>query len=241
MSIVVVLHQPQDLVNIASVIRAMKNFRLFDLRLVTPREWDEYRIEGVAHSSYDVIERVQQFDDLDAALADCTFVVGLTARERTAKRNVDRPREGAEEIVAESADGRVAIVLGPEDRGLSNADLDRCHRTVTIPTNDEYPSLNLSHAFAIIAYEVLLVRGTKAPKSPRRDAEPATSEQYEQLFGAAQAALDSIEFFKARNPEHIIRTIREVAHRTPIDAREAKLFIAMCYEVTNYLRRQGME
>jgi len=92
-----------------------------------------------------------------------------------------------------------------------------------------------------IYWMLLLVRGTTAPKPPRREAEPATSEQYEQLFGAAQAALDSIEFFKARNPEHIIRTIREVAHRTPIDAREAKLFIAMCYEVTNYLRRQGME
>ena len=85
MSIVVVLHQPQDLVNIASVIRAMKNFALIDLRLVAPEEYDEYRIEGIAHNSYDVLERVQQFDDLDAALADCTFVVGLTARSRTAK------------------------------------------------------------------------------------------------------------------------------------------------------------
>ena len=241
MSIVVVLHQPQDLVNIASVIRAMKNFRLFDLRLVAPEEWDEYRVEGVAHASYDVIERVQQFDDLDAALADCTFVVGLTARARTAKRHVIRPREGAEDIVAEDAGGRVAIVLGPEDRGLSNADLDRCHRAIRIPTNDEYPSLNLSHAFAIVAYEVSQARGTTTFKPPRRTVEPATSEQYEQLFGAAQLALEAIEFFKARNPEHIIRTLREVAHRGTLDTREAKLLVAMCYEVTNYLRRQGSE
>ena len=48
------------------------------------------------------------------------------------------------------------------------------------------------------------------------------------------------DFFKTRNPEHIVRTVREVAHRAPLDAREAKLFIAMCYEVTNYLRRKSV-
>ncbi len=241
MSIVIVLHQPQDLVNIASVVRAMKNFELFDLRLVAPEEYDEHRIEGIAHSSYDVLERVTQYDTLDAALADCTFVIGMTARERTAKRNVTRARDGAVEALQESASGRVAIVLGPEDRGLSNADLDRCHRAVTIATNAEYPSLNLAQAFTIMAYELSLARGARDLKTPRRHAETATAQQLEHLFQIAEQALEQIEFFKTRNPEHIMRTIREVLHRTPIDAREAKLFTAMCFEVGNYLHRQGIE
>jgi TrmH family RNA methyltransferase len=240
-SIVVVLHQPQDLVNIASVVRAMKNFELSHLRLVAPEEYDEHRIEGIAHNSYDILERIRQFDDIDAALADCTFVVGLTARERTAKRSVVRPRNGAAEIVRQEESGRVAIVLGPEDRGLSNTDLDRCHLTVTIPTNPDYPSLNLSQAFTVIAYELRLARGVRSLKAPRRQADPATAEQLEQVFLAAERALESIEFFKTRNPEYIMRTVREIAHRSALDTREAKLVAAMCFEVGNYLRRHGLE
>lgn len=241
MSIVVVLHRPQDLVNVAAVIRAMKNFGLTDLRLVAPEEYDEYRIEGIAHNSYDILERVKHFDDLDAAVADCTFVVGLTARSRTAKRNVVRPRDGAAEIVEHAASGRAAIVFGPEDRGLSNADLDRCHRAVSIPTNPDYPSLNLSQAFTVMAYELLLAKGAEFTPRPQSDIEAATAEQLERLFAAAQRALESVEFFKTRNPEHIMRTVREVIHRVPVDHREAKLLIAMCYEVGNYIERKERE
>lgn len=237
MSIVVVLHQPQDLVNIASVVRAMKNFGLTDLRLVAPEEYDEYRIEGIAHNSYDILERVKQFDDLDAALADCTFVVGMTARARTAKRNVMALREGAAEVVEKEKTGRAAILIGPEDRGLSNADLDRCHRAVSIPTSPEFRSLNLSHAFTVMAYELLVAKGVEPIVAKGADREPATAEQLEQLFVAGSRALDSVEFFKTRNPEHIMRTLREIVHRTPLDHREAKLLVAMCYEVGNFIER----
>jgi len=62
--IVVVLHEPQDLVNIAHVVRALKNFALRDLRLVRPREYDAYRVEGIAHQTQDVLARVAPFDRL---------------------------------------------------------------------------------------------------------------------------------------------------------------------------------
>jgi tRNA C32,U32 (ribose-2'-O)-methylase TrmJ len=66
MSVVVVLHEPQDLVNIAAVVRAMKNFGLRDLRLVQPAEYDTFRIEGIAHKTSDILKRVAQFDTLEA-------------------------------------------------------------------------------------------------------------------------------------------------------------------------------
>src|SRR5690348_9360276 len=99
MSVVVVLHEPQELVNIAHVVRALKNFGFLDLRLVSPREYDAYRVEGIAHQTQDVLARVARFEGLDAALADCIHVVGFTARGRTAKRNLQRPREAAGEIL----------------------------------------------------------------------------------------------------------------------------------------------
>jgi len=245
MSIVLVLDQPQDLVNIAHVVRGMKNFGFKDLRLVQPREYDAYRVEGIAHQTADVLARVRTFDALGEAIADCVHVVGLTARGRTAKRNVQRPREAAAEITALAEDGAVALLFGREDRGLSNEALDRCHRVVTIPSEASYASLNLGHAAIIMLYELALARGAEARpfKEPRRRSEPAAAEELERLFADVGRALVTIDFFKTRNAEGIMRTMRELAHRTPLDLREVKLLRAMAIEVVKYgerLARTGL-
>ena len=239
MSVVVVLHRPQDLVNIAGVVRAMKNFELTQLRLVTPKEYDAYRIEGIAHNTGDVLKHVKIFPTLDEALADCTFVVGLTARQRTAKRNVQRPEDAAPGLVVAGESGTAAMLLGPEDTGLNNEELDRCHRIVTIPTNPAYASLNLVQAFTVMAYELLLTRGIAPFKAPRREAGPATQDELERLFEDAGKALDAINFFKTRQRDTVMRSVREVVHRAPLDQREAKLLRAMCIEVVRYLERTG--
>ncbi len=231
--ITLVLHQPQELVNIAQVVRAMMNFGVRDLRLVAPKEFDRWRVEGIAHRSADLVSRIAVFDDLDAALADAVHVVGFTARERTAKRNVRRPREALAEALARSADGPVGLLFGREDKGLPNHALDRCHRVVTIPADRAYPSLNLAHAVVIALYELALARGDgeRAFKPPRRRAGAATAEQLEQLFADAEAALQAAGFFKSHVEEPVLRTLREIAHRIPLDAREAKLLRAMAIEV----------
>ena len=241
MSLVVVLNQPQDLVNIAGVVRSMKNFELRDLRLVAPVEYDAYRIEGIAHNTGDVLQRVRQFATLEEALQDCVHVVALTARQRSAKRNVSRPREAAPEIVAAVETGTVALVLGREDIGLTNEELDRAQRIVTIPTNPAYASLNLVQAFTVMAYELLLARDTARPfKAPRREAPPATREQTEMLFADAERALGAIDFFKTRQRDSVMRSFREVLHRTPMDQREVKLIRAMWIEVVRFLERHGI-
>lgn len=237
--IVVVLQEPQDLVNIAHVVRGMKNFGVQDLRLVSPREYDPYRVEGIAHQTRDVLARVRVFDDLGAALADCVHVVGFTARGRTAKRNVQRPRDAAGEVLARAAEGPVALLFGREDRGLGNDALDRCHRVVTIPSEPAYPSLNLGHAAVVMLYELALARGAegRAPKPPRRRAPPAEAAELERLFADMEAALRAVDFFKHRSVEAVMRTVREVLHRAPLDQREAKLFRAMAIEVVKHGER----
>ena len=239
MNLLIVLHRPQDLVNIASVVRIMKNFELDALRLVAPVEFDVYRIEGIAHKTGDVLRRTRVFDTLDAALADCRHVVGFTARGRTAKGNVERPRDAAAAIVAAPALSPVAMLFGPEDAGLTNAELDRCHRIVTVPTNSRYASLNLAQAVAVMAYELFVARGVGPVKRPRRTAPPAPQEQLERLFADAERALAAIEFFKTRSPTAVMRTVRSVLHRTPLDLREVKLARAMCIEVVRFLERTG--
>lgn len=240
MSLAVVLQKPQDLVNIARVVRAMQNFGLRDLRLVAPEQYDPHRIQGIAHKSGDLLRRVRMYDALGDALADCVHVVGMSARQRTAKRNVRRPREAASEILDMATKGMAAVLLGPEDKGLTNAELDLCHRVVVIPTSPENPSLNLAQAFTVMAYELFLAGGETPLKEPRRAAPPASHEDLERLLADARAALDGIEFFKTRNPAMVMRTVREVSHRAPLDVREVKLLRAMCVEVLRFLERKGV-
>ena len=237
--VIVVLHEPQDLVNIAHVVRGVKNFGFRDVRLVNPREWDAFRVEGIAHQTQDVLARVQVCDSLEAALADCIHVVGCTARGRTAKRNVQRPREAAVEMTALAERGPVALLFGREDKGLSNEALDRCHRVVTIPTQASYASLNLGHAVVVMLYELALARGAEEQpfKAPRREADPAAAADLERLFGDVERALAAIDFFKTRNAVAIMRTMRELTHRAPLDAREVKLLRAMAIEVVKYAQR----
>lgn len=239
---ILVLVAPQDIVNIGGAVRVAKNFGLTQIRLVTPEIYDPWRVEGIAHNTGDLIERITIHETLDTALADCVWSVALTARERTAKRTVFRPGAAAEELVMRVAAGPVAVVAGREDKGLTNEELDRCAALVSIPTNPEYRSLNLQQAVAIMCYEAWLARGgERGPiKAPRKPAGPASMELMERLFADWGRALWAIEFFKTRQSDHVLRSVREVLFRAQLDGREASLFRAMGIEVVRFLERSGV-
>src|SRR4051812_3166433 len=111
-SVVVVLYEPQNPINIAATIRAMKNMGLGRIRLIRPVEYDVIRLEGVAHGTMDLIERIEQYDSFDAAVADCVRVLGFTARRRAAKRRMIDPKQAAAELLEHGAGGSVALVFG---------------------------------------------------------------------------------------------------------------------------------
>jgi tRNA/rRNA methyltransferase/tRNA (cytidine32/uridine32-2'-O)-methyltransferase len=234
----VVLLEPQDPVNIAAVVRAMKNMGLHDLRLVRPVEYDITRIELVAHDTRDIAERIGHFDSLDEALADCVEVAAFTARRRAAKRRVTTPREIASVFLQRAASGPVALVFGREDSGLPNDALDRAGLVVTIPTT-EHKSLNLAQAVLIALYELHLatpdVSRVLAP--PRKFARPSKAAEYERYFGDVERALHEIDYFRTRNPELILRTVRSLIYRAAPDARELQLLRAMALEVVKAVRR----
>ena len=237
-----VLVAPQDIVNIASAVRICRNFGITDLRLVTPAVFDPWRIEGIAHNTAALVESIRIFDSLDEAVADCGLVVGLTARGRTAKRQLLRPRAAAREIVDALVDAPAAMVAGREDKGLSNAELDRCHLLVTIPTAPDYPSLNLAQAVALMSYETWVARGGEEQpvKSHRKVADPALASQMEMLFADWERALWIIEFFKTRQPDSVMRSLREVMYRARMDGREAALIRAMGIEIRRFTERKGL-
>jgi TrmH family RNA methyltransferase len=236
---ILVLVNPQDIVNIASAVRIAKNFGIERVRLVNPEVFDPYRIEGIAHNTADLVARIEILDSLEAAIRDCVFTAVLTARERAAKRRVVRPKEAAAELVQQAEAGPVAIVAGREDSGLTNAELDLCHLLVTISTDPGHRSLNLAQAVAIMAYESWVARGGEGLplKPPRNRAAPATSGQLEDLFTDWTRALWAIDFFKTRQPDNVMRSFREIVFRAAPDGREASLLRAMGIEVVRFLDR----
>ncbi len=238
-NVVVVLDHPKNVVNIAGVIRAMKNMGLSRLRLVNPAEFDPWRIGGIAHRSQDVAEGAKHYDSLREALADTTFVLGTTARTRTAHRNYRRPRELAPTLVQRAREGTVALLFGREDRGLENEGLDLCHAVAIIPTDPEYSSLNLAQASLLLMYEIFLAAGGGGEALPtgRRFTRPATVAELETTYAALEAGLQRIEFFKARTPEAILRTIRTVIGRAEPDLQEAGILRAIGFEISAFLDR----
>ena len=238
----VVLYEPQDLVNVAATVRAMKNMGVRDLRLVRAAEFDAWRVQGIAHDTGDIVERMRQHDTLEEALEGCVLVAAFTARRRAARWTVITPREAAPRLVDATDDGPVAVIFGREDRGLPNEALDRAQLHVTIPTT-AYASLNLAQAVVVGLYELHLAAGdaTRPRRPPRKDAPPAAAEELERYYADAERALEAIDFFKTRYREHVIRSLRSLVMRSDPNARELSLMRAMAIEVTKKLERVQAE
>ena len=234
----VVLYEPQNAINIAATVRAMKNFGVRDLVLVRPVEYTAYRLEGIAHDTLDIIERIRAVDSLDEALGDAVFVTAFTARRRRVKWQLVTPRELAAPLLERATEGTVVLMFGREDHGLPNEALERAHAHVTIPTTD-HASLNLAQAVVVALYELHVEAGTagRVLDPPKHDAPPATSAEFERLFRDQERALEAIEFFKTRFRTHIMRSARSVGFRMRPDAREIMLLRAMWIEVVRSMNR----
>jgi len=235
---VLVFNEPQDPVNIAATVRAMKNMGFSSLRLVRPVQYDPWRIEGVAHGTRDVVQQISHFDDLRAALADCTLVVAFAGKRRAAKWPMASPREMAPLALDAAASGRVALLFGQEDHGLPNEALDLAQLLVTIPTT-EHASLNLAQAVMVALYELHVATGdaTRRLAPPKREAAPAVHDEWEKTFADIARALAEIRFFKTRNEAHVMRSVRSLLSRSEPDSRELMLVRAMAIEVLRTLDR----
>ena len=236
--IVVVLHRPQDPVNIAATVRAMKNMGASTLRLVQPVAYDPWRIEGVAHGTRDVVDQIRHFDSLNAALKDCVLVVAFAGKRRAAKWPMSTPREMVAPVFEAAARGNVALLFGQEDHGLSNEALDTAQLLVTIPTT-QHASLNLAQAVLLALYELHVGAGdaTRLLAPPKHEAPPAVHDDWEKAYVDISRALTEIRFFKTRNEEHVMRTARSLLARSSPDSRELMLVRAMALEVLRTLDR----
>lgn len=229
-TITVVLFQPRDVRNIGAVVRAMKNMGVGQLRLVDPAPFDPADLRGIAHRSDDLLARMEQFPTLDTALADLQYVVGTSEHSHAERPMRHDIRTLAAELCAQAATNRVALLFGPEDNGLSHAELDRCHTIVRLPTDPAYPSMNLAQAALLLLYELRMA--AEAPL-PDRMPELATGAELTATLEAIETAVAAVRFVKAGSGARTLRTLRTLLYRARPDKREAALLAALARAVAD--------
>lgn len=230
-NIAVVLVEPQIPENIGSAARAMSNMGLNRLLLVKPERCDLTRILKMATGpSMDIVEEMEVFEDLGSALASFQYVVGTTARTGVHRPALTDPRRLARDILPMAAHNQVALLFGPEDRGLSNEHLRLCHTIATIPTAS-FPSLNLAQAVLIVVYEIFL-----AGREPPAEVLPRLANRFELegMYDHLKDVLMKIGFINPQNPEHWMLNIRRFLSRMPLRAREVRIIRGICRQIDWY-------
>ena len=208
--------------NIGAVARAMKNMGMHQLRLVKPKYFPHADATARASGADDVLKTASAHDSLQEAIADCHFVLGASARDRTISWPSVTARECAEKWVGASDGVNIALVFGRENSGLKNHELDLCHYLLRIPCNAEYSSLNLAAAVQVVCYELFVVSGQEYVSSIGDQGEEplATAEQMEGFYLHLQQTMADIGFLHPERSKSIMRRLRRVFNRAVLDTKE---------------------
>jgi tRNA/rRNA methyltransferase len=236
----IVLVRPQGQMNIGSVARAMKNMGLKELALVAPAVspiHPDARLMAVG--AHDILENALIVPRLADALADSSWAIGTTRRRGKRREGVIDPRQMAAEIAEIMQQNKVAVVFGPEDRGLSNRDLDLCQRLVTIPAHEEYGSLNLAQAVMIICYEVYLA--SQLQKGFSVGKKLATSAELEEMYRHMEEVLLRIGFLEQNNPKRMLAVLRRIFSKARLDPREVRVLRGICRQANWYAGLHAIE
>lgn len=212
--------------NIGAVARAMKNMGLDSLHLAASEApFPSPEAQARASGADDVLDQAVVHAGLDAALADCGFALGLSARLRSLPWPVVEPREAAVLALEKAAEAPVALVFGREKSGLTNEELARCQALVHIPANPDYSSLNLAMAVQIMAYEMRLAARAGAQVDDRAASEhpPATLEEMEHFYSHLESAMVGAGFLNPANPRHLMRRLRRLFNRARPDQNELNI------------------
>jgi tRNA (cytidine32/uridine32-2'-O)-methyltransferase len=214
--------------NMGAAARAMKTMGLSRLVLVAPEKPLDDEAFRRSAGAEDVLGDAPVVATLAEAVADCTLVLGCTARARRVQLEELLPAVAAQRALAKAAEpAEVAFVFGRERTGLTNEELQLCHLAVHIPSNPDFSSLNLAAAVQVLAYETrMAVLGGidgAAPADPEFREQPASHAQVEGMFTQLGQALDDIDFHKGRAPESAMRKLRRLFLRTGLSEQEVRL------------------
>ncbi len=230
-NITVILNKPRYPENIGAAARAACNMGIKQLVVVDPENFDIDRILTLStHAAADVVRQMDRFDDLQTALAPYHYVVGTTARLGGERQTVTSPSQMAKQLIPISGKNRIALLFGPEDRGLTNEEIRRCHLLVNIPTA-QFSSLNLAQAVMVLCYELYTAALPEAKTfTPRL----ASRHELDGMYDQVKDILVRINYIQPENPDYWMNKLRHFFNRMKLRAGEVSILRGICRQIDWY-------
>lgn len=233
-NITIVLNKPRYPENIGAAARAACNMGIGQLVVVDPKNYDIQRVLTLAtHAASDVVKQITRCDHLQTALEPFNYVVGTTARLGGERQTVTSPSHMARQLIPISEANQVALLFGPEDRGLTNEEIRLCHLLVNIPTA-QFSSLNLAQAVMVLCYELF-----KAALPEPKPFQPRLASRYELdgMYEQVKDILVRIDHIQPNNPDYWMNKLRHFFTRMQLRAGEISIIRGICRQINWYAQK----
>lgn len=212
--------------NVGSACRAMANMGIRDLVLAAPSSQlnhAEARMMAVAADT--IFEGRREVATLAEAVADCGLVMGTTARAGLYRAHCKTPREWTPQILEAAAGGKVALVFGRENSGLTNEEIALCTNLIQIPSSPDYPSINLAQSVMLCCYELFVAAGAFVPLGEMSATCPTATR--EQMFKMWREMLLEIGFMNEDKADHMMLGLRRIFSRAPLTEDDVRILLGI--------------
>lgn len=209
--------------NVGATARAMKTMGLSELTLVGPKRFPDPEAVAMSANAVDLLNQAKVVNSLDEALVGCDLVIGASSRQRSLPWPLLSPRECGDKVMAHANVGRVAILFGNEQVGLSNDELQRCQYHVNIPANPAYCSLNLAASVQVIAYELRMSALSGHAMLQEGIDELATDKEMQDFFEHLEEALKKANVLQERCPRQMMKRMKRLFVKAHLEKSEVRL------------------
>jgi TrmH family RNA methyltransferase len=206
--------------NVGAVARSMMNMGLSRLVLVHPPQDDQGEAMKFAAGAEEILHNAVRTETLQDAVAEHSLVIGTSRHRGRHRRNIGTPREMVGQIVPLLPQNRIALVFGREVNGLDKEDLALCNELIAIPSSQAFPSLNLSHAVTIVAYELFLATRAGSVSAGKTLAQTGELEIFYQHL---QRVLEDSGFLGPHNRDHMMTSLRQLFGKSRLEQRDISI------------------
>jgi TrmH family RNA methyltransferase len=182
----------------------------------------------LAVGAADLAQKTKVFDSVEEATKGLRFLIGTSRRTGKYRRDFANLPEIGTKLPAGQ---KVGILFGAEERGLTNEELGHCNLVVQIPSNPDFPSLNLAQSVAVVAYQLRLLQEWEKPEDGSKKFPLAPVQEVEGMYSHLEKTLTAVGFLHEKNGFHMMRTIRQLFGRTQLNAREVRILRGMCRQI----------
>ncbi|WP_413678245.1 RNA methyltransferase [Prochlorococcus sp. MIT 0916] len=220
----IVLVEPAGTINIGSIARLCENFSVHELRLVSPKcDFLAQEAKRMAVRGINILNNAKTYEDLNSALSDCSRIIATCGRREHGEIPLTSNKEALCWALKSERDETIALVFGREDRGLSNEELLKANKVISLNTSESYPSLNLSHAVAIVLHQFNQFNEIDLLKPNKKISYPANLIKLEDCINDAGSLLLDIGFLMKHTYNAKMAKIKQLLIRSEIKDDEVAL------------------